>query len=67
MLNQNPSNKTQFVLLVGLEERNRFFSPWKVGDSDPTKLSNGAVAYHVLGYTETVEQAQIALYGRSYT
>jgi hypothetical protein len=54
-----------FVILQGLEHGNKFFTDHKQGD-DPTKLLDGTVAYKVLGYADTVEQAQVFLYGRAY-
>lgn len=52
----------------GLEgnELCRFFTTYTEG-KDHTKLDNGTVAYRVLGYADTIEEAQCALYGRAYT
>lgn len=61
-----PTSETKFVILQGIAERNRFFST-HCPEQDQTKLEDGTVAYRILGYAETVEQAQIFLYGRSYT
>jgi hypothetical protein len=56
---------SKFVVLEGLEEGNRFFSHvGPVGD-DPT-LCKGEVAYKILGYADSVPQAQTFLYGRPY-
>jgi len=43
-----------------------FFTMNVPGD-DPTKLKDGTIAYSILGYAETVKEAQIKLYGRAYT
>lgn len=56
----------KYILLRGLVEGNCFFSTNVAGD-DPTRLHDGTLAYEVLGYADTVKEAQIALYGRSYT
>jgi hypothetical protein len=58
-------NKPKYVLLRGIEWRNKFFC-FNLSD-DPTKLYNGEIAYEVLGYADTVAEAQVKLYGRSFT
>ena len=55
----------KFILLQGIAEWNRFFTTCIEGQ-DHTKLEDGTVAYCVLGHAETVAEAQIKLYGRSY-
>lgn len=52
----------KYVILEGIEKGNRFFS---FNTDDPTKLYDGTVAYEVIGYANTVKEAQIKLYGRS--
>jgi hypothetical protein len=47
----------KYVVLEGLEHGNQFFTGHTEG-KDPTKLFDGTVAYKVLGYTDTVEEAQ---------
>lgn len=59
------TEKSPFVILRGVAHGNRFFSC--NNGSDPTKLTDGTVGYTILGYADTVEEAQIALFGRSYT
>ena len=58
----------KFVLLggvlAGVNFGNRFFTP-NIG-GDPTRLADGRVAYEVLGYADTVAEAQMKLYGRVY-
>lgn len=54
----------KFVLLRGLEEGNEFFSTNT--DSDPTKSYDGEIIYEVIGYADSVEEAQTKLYGRAF-
>jgi len=54
----------KFVLLKGIREGNRFFT---TNSQEPTRLNDGTVAYTIIGYADTVAQAQIKLYGKSYT
>jgi len=63
-----PDNKPKYVLLQGITESNfglRFFT----GNSypDPTKGKNEETWYKVIGYAETMAEAQTKLYGKSYT
>lgn len=53
----------KYVILEGLAEGNRFFTDVRE-DADQTKLQDGTIAYKVLAYAETIEAAQIFLYGR---
>ena len=57
----------KFVLLEGLEHKNRFFTlnDPNVSEEDMCKLTDGTVAYRVLGYAETVKEAQAKLYQSS--
>lgn len=64
-MTQQPIDTTKFILLEGLEFGNRFFTTY-ISMMIQTTLSTGEVAYKVLGYAASVEEAQIALYGRSY-
>lgn len=59
---------SKFVLLEGVTEKNegcRFFTIYD-GQSDPTKSEKGDTWYKIIGYSNTVEEAQIKLYGRSF-
>jgi hypothetical protein len=58
------SAKKKFVVLQGLAERNRFFTSHVPG-TDPTKLDDGTLAYRILGYAHSVEEAQVMLYGKA--
>ena len=49
-----------FVVLKGIKEGNKFFTSHD--GTDPTKLANGEVAYEVLGFANTVEEAQKILW-----
>jgi len=55
----------KFVLLKGRELGNTFFCDGESG-KDPRFSINGEHWYDILGYADTVAEAQIALYGRSY-
>ena len=55
----------KLVLLEGIKRLNRFFSGYTPGE-DPARLSDGTVAYRVLGYADSVEEAQMKLYGRTF-
>ena len=61
-----PVSTNKFVLLRSIKYGNRFFTTHDPND-DPTLLGTGEVAYDILGYASTVEEAQISLYGRAYT
>ena len=54
--------RSKFVLLQG-EAGNKFFC--LNGDDDPTKSADGATIYKIVGYADTVEEAQIKLYGEA--
>lgn len=58
------NSKSPFVILRGIQLGNRFFST--NDGTDPTKLVDGTVAYTILGYADTIAEAQVALFGRSY-
>lgn len=47
----------KLVVLEGLKEGNRFYSNYTEGN-DPTKLSNGTVAYKLFGFANTDEEAR---------
>lgn len=55
----------KFVILKGLKEGNEFFST--NGPEDCTRLSDGTVAYKIIGYADTVCEAQLKLYNRCYS
>ena len=56
MSKQIDPKTAKFVCLEGIEMRNRF---WSVNnpDEDQTKLFDGEVAYKILGYADTPEDA----------
>ena len=57
--------KMKFVLLEGIKEHNRFFSTYTEGE-DASKLEDGTIAYIVLGYADSMEEAQIKLFGHKF-
>lgn len=57
--------KERFVILRGIQYGSRFFTTYIEGEG-ATKLKDGTVAYEVMGYADTVQEAQIFLYGRAY-
>jgi hypothetical protein len=65
VMQDTPQADTKFVVLQGIQERNRFFTSYIPGH-DYAKLDDGTVAYYILGYTKTAGEAQTALFGRSY-
>lgn len=58
-------NSKPFVCLRSKETGDKFFTMNQVG-SDPTKLLDGTVAYSIIGYADSVSEAQKILYGKSY-
>lgn len=57
--------KPKYVILEGLEHGNKFFS--LNTEEDPTLSAKGEVWYKVIGYAETVAEAQTKLFGKSFT
>jgi hypothetical protein len=55
----------KITMFEGIIAGNRFFSSYEP-DKDQTKLDNGIVAYRILGYADSTEEAQLKLYGRTY-
>jgi hypothetical protein len=53
----NVESNPTYVCLEGLKEGNRFYTGYTEG-SDPTKLASGEVAYKVLGYADTGDEAR---------
>jgi hypothetical protein len=47
----------EYVILEGIKEGNRFYTSHTEG-TDETKLANGKVAYKIIGYANTDEEAQ---------
>jgi hypothetical protein len=60
------NNRSKYVILEGIDAGNRFFTANTQG-KDQTRLADGTVAYTVLGYANTIREAQIFLYGVSFT
>lgn len=69
-----PTASTQYVCLIRNQDcdcgcnmpgyRNRFFTSWRIGDGDPTKLRNGETAYDVISYADSIPEAQHVLWLR---
>ena len=57
--------KPQYVILEGLEHGNRFFS--LNSEKDPTLSETGEVWYRIIGYADTIAEAQTKLFGISFT
>lgn len=53
----HPKTDAPWVILRGIQEGNRFFSD-NIPGVDPTKLKDGTTAYTVIGYADTVAEAQ---------
>lgn len=75
MIDATPEN-AKFVLLQTTPEVSektwwgepiiqKFFSCFTLGN-DPTKSAEGETWYQIIGYAQTVEEAQTKLYGRSF-
>lgn len=56
----------KYVILQSIEHGDRFFT-LNHPEEDQTILLNGKLAYNILGYTDTIREAQIFLYGYSST
>lgn len=73
-MTKQPVETTKFILLQSAQDcqcgcnwpgyRQKFFTTF-VKDEDQTKLSTGEVAYEVIGYAASIEEAQRGLYNRS--
>jgi len=60
----------KYILLEGLERKNRFFCinrPEESEDSIVRNIHTGEVVYKILGYANTMKDAQMQLYGFSST
>ena len=63
-MTRHPTEGTKFILLQGIQCRNKFFSTY-LPHEDQRKMANGEIAYDILGYATSIEDAQRALYGRA--
>ena len=57
-----------FVLLRGAIDSNRYnrFFSTHIPGQDPTKSHTGETWYEVIGFADTIEEAQRKLYGRVF-
>lgn len=60
------SSQAKYIILRGIDAGNRFFTTNTPG-RDQTRLASGEVAYEVLGFANSIREAQIFLYGFSST
>lgn len=58
-------NTKTFVILRSLSTGERFYMLNNGGD--PTRLTDGSVAYSVLAYRDTAAECQMYLFGRTYS
>lgn len=58
------ASKKKYVLLRGIEEGNTFCS--MNTERDPTTSATGEKWYEIIGYADSIEEAQTKLYGRSF-
>jgi hypothetical protein len=63
----NPDNKCEFIILQGIEAGNSFFTMNTPTETEIEKCTvhDGTIAYRILGYADTVYDAQMFLYGDS--
>jgi len=56
---------SQYVVYRGLEQGNKFFSTNNPNEpeSEKVKLLDGTVAYEILGYADTGDEARQIIYG----
>ncbi len=57
---------SKFVVLQGIEHGNRFFTDYHGNAEDVVRLTDGTIAYKILGFANTVEEAQVFLYGKTF-
>ena len=63
--NANPET-AKYIIFEGIRHHNRFFST-NCPNTDQTLLDDGTKAYIILGYSNTIAEAQMYLYGRVST
>lgn len=56
----------KYVLLEGISTGKRFFSSYTEGEDPTLSATTGEVWYKILGYADSVEDAQMKLYGQIY-
>jgi len=67
LFTKNPDNKCEFIILQGIEAGNSFFIMNTPTETELEKCTvhDGTIAYRVLGYADTIYDAQMFLYGNS--
>jgi len=59
-----PDSSYKFVILEGLKQGNRFFT--SNGKEDPQVIYDGTLGYKIIGFANTVREAQVQLYGEDW-
>ena len=59
--------RKKYTIFRSIEKGNRFFTLTNFLVEDQTKLFDGTVAYEILGYADTIKEAQIFLFGYATT
>jgi hypothetical protein len=55
------------TIYEGVKQGNRFCSAYEANPkTDPTLLLDGTLAYRIIGYAETIDEAQLKISGRTY-
>jgi hypothetical protein len=62
MTNETLDVSRRFIVLQSIEHGSKFYSTNTRG-GDPRKLATGELAYRVIGYADTDEQAQKIVFG----
>jgi len=57
--------KPELALFQGIQAGNRFFSNCD-HDRDERKLNDGTIAYRIIGYANSTDEAQLKLDGRTW-
>jgi len=57
--------KPEMAIYQGIQQSNRFFSGCK-HDQDERRLADGTIAYRIIGYANSTDEAQLKLDGRTW-
>lgn len=55
-----------YILLKGIERSNKFITS-NIQGEDHTRSAEGELWYEIIGYADTIPEAQQHLYGRSFS
>ena len=67
---ETPTKESKWIIFQGVIEENfgqRFFTTYNPNDKDPTKGYTGEIWYAIVGYTNTIAEAEMKLFGRVIT